>query len=98
MTAQGYTDPAAVEALTRAKAAALTPEQQSQIRDCTARIVRARAGGSIDRFIRAHLIAEGWAAGAVIGAFEALERDRMLTELAQSGQEWDAAPAQEAGA
>lgn len=53
----------------------MTPAQQSQITALRAKITRMREGGQPDDTIRAGLIAEGWAAGAVIEAM----RDSPMT-------------------
>lgn len=52
----------------------MTPDQQSQVTALRAKVSRMREGKQPDDIIRAGLIAEGWAAGAVI---EAMRDDPM---------------------
>lgn len=59
----------------------MTPAQQSQITALRAKITRMREGGAQDATIRAGLIAEGWAAGAVIEAMQASPMTRPSNTL-----------------
>ena len=51
----------------------MTPTQQRVICDLIGLITRQRQGGQNDAFIRAGLIAEGWAIAAVNAAFETIK-------------------------
>ncbi len=50
----------------------MTPNQREQVNQVKTRIQNMRAGGSRDEFIQAGLMDEGWAAAAIVAAFEEL--------------------------
>ena len=54
----------------------MTPEQQRQIAMLRGKVNSMRQGGQDDAIIRAGLIAEGWAAGAVKEAMQAAPMTR----------------------
>ena len=112
MTAQGYTDPAAVEGLARATATRFNA-LDGEILDALAKATAPMNAGQIADMTglcpsaiqcALHRLDDDGAVLMRIGRYRLSEAERkrrgdaVLTTLAAAGQEWDAAPAQEVGA